>query len=247
MHARTIEALADALHPVIQKVFQSAVAPIMARLKVLEDREAVKGEKGDPGQDGAPGPAGEAGPAGERGLPGEIGEKGLDGKDGPPGPAGQPGERGLPGENGLDGKDGRDGQPGGPGSPGRDGLDGKDGAPGLNGKDGLGFDDLSVEHDGERGFTLRFVRGEQVREFPFTIPAVLDRGVWREKTWAKGDGVTWGGSFWIAQKDTATKPDTPNSDWRLAVKRGRDGKAGENGKAGPVGPKGEPGRNGASF
>ena len=50
---------------------------------------------------------------------------------------------------------GRDGQPG---------LPGRDGAPGKDGADGLGFGDLRVTYDGERKFTLRFVRGEKVKE-----------------------------------------------------------------------------------
>lgn len=68
--------------------------------------------------------------------------------------------------------------------------------------------------------------------------------LWREWVrqgvkYLEGDGVTWGGSFWIAQKDTATKPD--GGEWRLAVKKGRDGKdglAGERGEKGLPGPAG---------
>lgn len=92
-----------------------------------------------------------------------------------------------------------------------------------DGNDGFGFDDLTVTHDGERGFSFSFKRGNEVKEFPFTLAHVLDRGVWREGKYLKGDGVTFGGSFFIAQKDTETKPET-SSDWRLAIKRGRDGK-----------------------
>jgi hypothetical protein len=55
--------------------------------------------------------------------------------------------------------------------------------------------------------------------------SVIDRGVFKDGTeYDKGDGVTWGGSFWIAQRDTQSKPDAGNGDWRLAVKKGRDGK-----------------------
>ena len=100
------------------------------------------------------------------------------------------------------------------------GIDGKDGAPGAP---GLGFDDLDVVHDGERNLTLRFMRGDQIREFSIVLPAVLDRGVWREGEYQKGDAVTWAGSLWIAQQDTSEKPDA-GKGWRLAVKRGRDGK-----------------------
>ena len=105
---------------------------------------------------------------------------------------------------------------------GRDGIDAK----GKDGEDGLGFDDLDVAYDGEKTITLKFSKGERVREFSFAMPVVIDRGVYREgKGYMAGDGVTWGGSFWIAQKDTSAKPDT-GDDWRLSVKRGRDGKDG---------------------
>lgn len=95
-----------------------------------------------------------------------------------------------------------------------------------DGADGLGFDDLAFEHDGERGFVLRFAKGERTKEFSFEVPMVLDRGVYRaEQAYSKGDAVSWAGSLWIAQKGTTAKPDG-GDDWRLAVKRGRDGKDG---------------------
>ena len=108
-------------------------------------------------------------------------------------------------------------------------IDGKDGEPGRDGVDGLGFDDLAAEYDGERGIVLRFVRGEQVKEFAFSMPVVIDRGVWadgKDGGYAKGDAVTWAGSVWISQKDSnGDKPDGGDG-WRLSVKRGRDGKDG---------------------
>lgn len=162
----------------------------------------------------------------------EAKERGLDGKPGPEGKAGP------------EGRPGRDGQPG---IPGRDGERGTDGLHGKDGKDGLGFEDLLVLHDGERGVTFRFTRGELVKDFPVTFPCVLDRGVYvAGKSYEKGDGVTWAGSFWIAQKATADKPGDGATGWRLAVKRGQDGKQGPEGKGGahgPKGDKGDPGRN----
>lgn len=111
---------------------------------------------------------------------------------------------------------------------------GDDGKPGA---DGLGFDDLSVEYDGEKTVTLKFVRGEQSKEFSLVLPVVIDRGVFSEgKTYEPGDGVTWGGSFWIAQETTTEKPDSAKG-WRLAVKKGRDGKDGKiepAAKSGPI-------------
>jgi len=105
---------------------------------------------------------------------------------------------------------------------GRDGVDGK----GEPGQDGVGFDDLDVVHDGERGFTFRFVKGERVVEKQFSLPVVLDRGVYAGgKAYEPGDGVTFGGSFWIATEATDEQPGT-GKGFRLAVKRGRDGKDG---------------------
>lgn len=101
----------------------------------------------------------------------------------------------------------------------------KNGEPGKNGIDAIGFDDLSVEHDGERSFTVKFDSGDRCKEFKFSLPVVLDRGYFREgEAFEKGDGVTFGGSYWIAQGVTQTKPEIGNPDWRLAVKKGRDAK-----------------------
>lgn len=97
-----------------------------------------------------------------------------------------------------------------------------------DGLDGFGFDDMSADYDGERGLVLRFVRGERVKEFSFSMPVVIDRGVWiegRDGGYAKGDGVTWAGSFWISQKDENDDKPDGGEGWRLAVKRGRDGKS----------------------
>lgn len=89
-----------------------------------------------------------------------------------------------------------------------------------DGKDGFGFDEMDVvEQDGD--LFLRFTRGEEIKDF--LLPITTDRGVWTEREFRKGAGVTWAGSFWIAQRATSAKPDTPDSGWRLAVKRGRDG------------------------
>jgi hypothetical protein len=66
----------------------------------------------------------------------------------------------------------------------------------------------------------------------------LDRGVWKDDgPYTKGDGVTWSGSWFIAQRDTAPGEKPQNSDaWRLAIKRGRDGADGKMvaPKTGPV-------------
>jgi hypothetical protein len=122
--------------------------------------------------------------------------------------------------------------PGPAGKDGRDGVDGAHGKDGRDGLDGLGFDDLSVEHDGERGLLFRFKREGQVKEFPLSIPCAIYRGVFTEgKSYVVGDIVTWAGAAWHCQKVTASKPDDQNGGaWRLMVKRGAEGKPGRDGR-----------------
>jgi hypothetical protein len=99
---------------------------------------------------------------------------------------------------------------------------------GRDGNDGATFtlDDFDiVPLDDGRTFKFCFTRGEVCHSFEFAFPVVLDRGVFTAgKQYVEGDAVTWGGSLWIAQRATDAKPDAPDSGFRLAVKRGRDGK-----------------------
>jgi hypothetical protein len=100
------------------------------------------------------------------------------------------------------------------------GADGRDGAPCL------GFDDLRWEYDGERTITALMERGGQVHTQSFTLPVVLDRGIWREGEYQKGDGVSRDGAFWIAQRNTTATPGIgSDSGWRMAVKSARNGKS----------------------
>lgn len=156
------------------------------------------------------------------------------------------GKDGAPGPAGADGKAGRDGQPG------LQGRDGARGEPGRNGIDGLGIEDLQVEFDGERRFTFRFINGDRVKTFgPFSVPAVIYRGVWEEgRAYERGDQVTWAGSQWTAKDATVERPDERGEGaraWTLSVKRGREGKQGPDGKMGPQGPRGEKGEQGPRW
>jgi hypothetical protein len=111
--------------------------------------------------------------------------------------------------------------PGPAGAAGVDGLAGKDGA------DGLGFDDLDIVHDGERGVIVRFARGERVKESTIVFPCLLYRGVFAPgHTYNAGDIVTHGGSAWHCGRPTTTKPDTAEGAafWKLMVKRGDRGR-----------------------
>lgn len=88
-----------------------------------------------------------------------------------------------------------------------------------------GIADLRIDQDG-REFTLvaRTSSGAEVTK-SIKVAALVDKGVFKAGAdYEAGDGVTWGGSFFIAQKDAPTgHPGEPGSNgWRLAVKRGRD-------------------------
>lgn len=208
MNADTQRAILAATGRFIRKMLD----PVEDRLKALEGRIV---EKGDPGKDGEPG------------------RDGADGKDGIPG---------------LDGKSVNSDEIAllvdaaiskGLLETERRGMDmiqraieaipkPEKGADGTNGKDGLdafGFDDIAVEHDGSRGFSVKFIQGDRVKSFDFVVPVVLDAGFYQEgKSYEAGDGVTFGGSFWIAKEVTTEKPGATSESWRLAVKKGRDGK-----------------------
>jgi len=244
----------DAGFEAVKGYVDRSFAVVEERLKALEARAPVRGEKGETGRDGKdvdmaevqrmideavariaaeevakavaalPYPKdGERGPAGEKGEQGPAGPPGRDGLDAVEFFRDANGHliasmsngttRDLGDITGLPGADGKDGAPGAPGT---NGVDGKDG------KDGLGFDDLDLAI-ADDGIAIKFQRGDEVKAFALPVP--VDCGVYNPiKTYRKGNGVTWGGSYWIAQKDGPGKPDTPDSGWRLAVKRGQNGK-----------------------
>lgn len=103
---------------------------------------------------------------------------------------------------------------------------GKDGENGQPGRDGFSLDDFDIEagEDG-RTVTLKFQQGEMLHSYELVFPVTIYRDVFKAgETYQPGDAVTWGGSLWVAQRETGAKPDSPDSGFRLAVKKGRDGK-----------------------
>lgn len=122
------------------------------------------------------------------------------------------------------------------GKDGARGIDGKDavGTPGKDGRDGLGFDDFDLSLDESRGWILRLAQGDRVKEWALGIP--FDAKVWTAgTTYPKGAGVTWDGHYWIAQQQTSEQPGEGNPAWRLAVRRGKQGREGKQGKDGTPG------------
>lgn len=101
------------------------------------------------------------------------------------------------------------------------------GPAGKDGADGLGFDDLQIDHDGERTLTFRLQRDDQVKAYAVQLATMIYRGVYLPGvTYTAGDVVTHSGSAWHCQKHTVTRPESPEgqSFWRLMVKRGDRGK-----------------------
>jgi hypothetical protein len=132
------KALAETLLQTVREWAEPAFKALGARIKELEQRAPVPGQKGDPGERGLDGD----GAAGRDGIDGKEGGAGKDGRDGVDGKDGQPGERGDKGEDGksftaeevqamVDAavKRAIDAQP-----PAKDGAAGRDGKDGADGK-----------------------------------------------------------------------------------------------------------------
>jgi integrin beta 3 len=99
-----------------------------------------------------------------------------------------------------------------------------DGRDGRDGIDGMTPESIECRQKGDREFEIVVRGGGRVMSADIRLPSFLDRGVYATgKSYETGDGVTYAGSYWIAQADTAEKPGE-GKGWRLAVKRGRDGK-----------------------
>lgn len=96
-----------------------------------------------------------------------------------------------------------------------------------DGRDALALEhfDLTLSEDG-RTVTVKMQAGETVVEKSVKIAAVIDREIFKhDGAYEKGDGVSYGGSFWIAKcDDPKGVPGSGETDWRCAVKKGRDGK-----------------------
>jgi hypothetical protein len=97
-------------------------------------------------------------------------------------------------------------------------VDGKDGV------DGLSIE--QIEYDGERTFRLANAKVDR----SFVIPFPLYQGLWKQRSYQRGDEVTSDGSQFIAMRDTDKEPGTIDSGWRLACKRGGTGGRGPPGK-----------------
>jgi hypothetical protein len=260
MQEGQLDALLDAVLEIVKELAPSKEDHERLAKAIAEIPRGEKGDPGEPGKDGRDGERGEKGEPGEKGVAGErgeIGQKGDPGKDGESIPLeavesmieqhvakrvqSEQAQWALDFErraqDTLQRAIDRIPAP----KDGKDGIDGKDGEKGA---DGLGFDDLSVDYDGERTITLAFERDGNAKSFSLHLPITLYRGVFKDgEEYEQNDVVTFGGSQWVAKGDTKSKPGT-SEDWVLSCKKGRDGKDGERGECGDRGEKGLPGMNG---
>lgn len=213
-----------------------------------------KPKDGEPGRDAdeslivermlaaIPTPAnGADGKDGANGLDGAPGANGSDGKDGADGRSGIDGAKGLDGRNGTDGRDAFDleimphideakSYRKGSYASHKGGLwvtrrqsDGMDGWECI--VDGVA--DIVIEMgEDQRAIEVRTMMASgEVKAAIFTTPTMIYRDLFKEgRIYLKGDVVTWAGHMWVCKQDTDAKP-VEGDAWRIAVKRGQDGKA----------------------
>ena len=198
-------------------------------------------------------PVGRDGKDGINGKDGADGRDGVDGKDGINGKDGADGRDGVDGKDGINGKDGADGRdaleldildtidpqkayPRGTVAAYRGGLIKASRRTGPIGESlsaagwrvilrGVAQTEV-VPSDDLRTLGIRLTHTDgEVVEQTLRSPSLLYRGVFREgDQYDGGDAVTFGGSLWVALRATTTKPGDGSPDWRLAVKKGRDGR-----------------------
>lgn len=145
---------------------------------------------------------------GPPGLKGDSGERGADSTV--PGPKGDPGEKGERGEPGI-------------GERGVDGINGKDGAqsmiPGPKGDPGeRGADGIATRAELDTWFEQR-AADLQMRSLADVFQGVYDQS----KSYIRGQIAVWDGQPWLAMMETRAIPGA-SSDWKLLVKKGRDGR-----------------------
>lgn len=96
-----------------------------------------------------------------------------------------------------------------------------------DGRDALPLDsfDLTLSEDG-RTLSVKMQAADGVVEKSIRVASIIDRGIYKAAgDYEKGDAVTHGGCLWIAQQDAPEgSPGMGGKGWRLAVKKGRDGK-----------------------
>lgn len=88
-----------------------------------------------------------------------------------------------------------------------------------DGADALPVEQIEITQD-ERTVTITLGQ----KSHTLTLDTILDRGPWREGRYQKGDAVSYGSNLWIAQDHNVTDVPGTSKAWRLAVRKGRDGR-----------------------
>lgn len=86
---------------------------------------------------------------------------------------------------------------------------------------------IDIVNTDERNFTVTVTRASGATEIKsFSMPTLIYRGVFKSgEVYKPGDTVTWGGSMWHCDEESADKPgENCSKGWTLATKRGRDGR-----------------------
>lgn len=196
-----------------------------------------KGERGERGEKGLDGTQGPQGVIGIQGEPGQRGEVGARGEKGERGDAGQMGPQGLQGERGEPGRDAAEIHPLPEIEPGKKyargvwvrhkgGLVRSDGAGGWDVmQNGIAVAYAKQSDADPRNIVLVIEQTDGKSEnYPFHIPAMLYRGIFKAGTYEQGDTVTWDGSLWHCNAKSTDGAPGKSSDWQLCVKRGNHGK-----------------------
>lgn len=201
----------------------------------------IPGQNGIDGKDGFPGKDGQ----GIKGGTGEAGERGIDGKDGRDGRDGLNGKDAV---NGLPGRDALDIQilpsidekkcfPRGTFARHRGGLIRafRDTTPSVEFQDsgwevlcnGIARKTITRNADDPRLVTISVETTDGVLdETKFFFPIPLYKDTYKAgMECLQGDCVTFGGHLWLCvAEETSNAPNEQHSDWKLIVRRGRDGK-----------------------
>lgn len=216
----------------------------------INGKDGADGKDGEPGKDGADGTNGKDGIDGKNGADGisvdvdaieravnERVEKRLaeieqprDGRDGQQGPRGERGRDALQIDI-LPDINPEKSYPRGTFATHRGGLwRSKATTDGMQGWECIvdGMHELTLRQDENDPRTLHVAISKSAGDTVmgrYFIPTVIDKGVFREEdaaSYVKGDGLTFGGSWYITQKDNPQGKPGQSPDFRLAAKRGRD-------------------------
>jgi hypothetical protein len=228
-----------------EKSFDIVLADgVRVEVPLLAGPAGVNGKDGAPGVHGKDGRDGIDGRNGADGINGKDGSDGIHGKDGAAGLKGDKGdpptaeevesiiaklmpqmiekrlteavekavENATPSiiaRTAILVPPGRDGLPGRPGTPGEDGKDGRD---------GFSLESVSLEMKDGRTLVQKYRGGDREMVAEVVLEGMpIDTGIFSStREYKKGDGATYGGSYWIRLTDGIGAP--PSDQWRLAVK-----------------------------